>query len=118
MLVLLLPSLLRLLEARVLREVSGLEEHSPLLAPVTTAVFPVRSVEQPWRSQRWILYQICTPSLSRGTRMRRTKPRPQTGLLSRDHRDMAENAGLPLEVLPTGRVGKQIRTSQKVVVEY
>lgn len=44
-----LPSLLGQSEAVV---VAGQEEHSPLLAPVTTAVFPVKSVEQCWRSQR------------------------------------------------------------------
>lgn len=47
-----LPSLLRLLGAEAPTEVIGRYEHSPLLAPVTTATFPVRSVEQHWRSQR------------------------------------------------------------------
>lgn len=46
-----LPSLLRLLGAEAPSEATGWEKHSPLLAPVTTAVFPVRSVEQCWRSQ-------------------------------------------------------------------
>lgn len=100
-----LPSLLGLLEAEALSEVTGQEEHSPLLAPVTTAIFPVKSVEQHWRSQRYNLCQTCTLSLSRRTRMRRTEPGPQTGVLSRDHRDIAEKSGLPLEVLPMGGWG-------------
>lgn len=90
--------LLRLLGAEAPIEVIGREEHSPLLAPVTTATFPVRSVEQHWRSQRRDLCQSRTLSIRRRTEMR-TEPGPPTRVLNRYHSDIAETAGLPLRVL-------------------